>query len=58
MARLVGADPFSLDRPGADALMIRIVASKVTVLDEAPTGMSAGEVDDLELVSSVGNGSF
>jgi hypothetical protein len=49
MTDLVGADPFPLDRPGAEALVVRVVAGEVTVLDQAAAGVPAGEVDDFEL---------
>jgi hypothetical protein len=48
-ADLVGADPFALDRPGAEALVVGIVAGEVAVLDEASAGVAALEVDDFEL---------
>jgi hypothetical protein len=32
---LVGADPFPLDRPGAEALVVGVVAGEVAVLDQA-----------------------
>jgi hypothetical protein len=47
---LVGADPFPLDRPGAEALVVWVVAGEVAVLDQAAAGVSAGEVDDFELL--------
>ena len=50
VADLVGADPFPLDRPGAEALVVRVVAGKVAVLDQAAAGVPAGEVDDFELL--------
>jgi hypothetical protein len=46
---LIGADPFPLDRPGAEALVVGVVAGEVAVLDQAAAGVSAGEVDDFEL---------
>jgi hypothetical protein len=46
---LVGTDPFPLDRPGAEALVVRVVAGEVAVLDQAAAGVPAGEVDDFEL---------
>jgi hypothetical protein len=46
---LVGADPFPLDRPGAEALVVWVVAGEVAVLDQAAAGVSAREVDDFEL---------
>lgn len=49
LADLVGADPLALDAPGAEALVVRIVAGKVAVLDQAATRVLAFEVDDLEL---------
>ena len=47
---VVGADPFPLDRPGAEALVVGVVAGEVAVLDQAAAGMRAGEVDDFELL--------
>jgi hypothetical protein len=47
---LVRADPFPLDRPGAEALVVWVVAGEVAVLDQAAAGVSAGEVDDFELL--------
>lgn len=41
VADLVGADPFPLDRPGAEALVVGVVAGEVAVLDEAAAGVSA-----------------
>jgi hypothetical protein len=46
---LIGTDPFPLDRPGAEALVVGVVAGEVAVLDQAAAGVSAGEVDDFEL---------
>lgn len=46
---VVGADPFPLDRPGAEALVVGVVAGEVAVLNQAAAGMPAGEVDDFEL---------
>lgn len=57
-ADLVGADPFALDRPGAEALVIGIVASKVTVLDESSARVSALEVNDFELRCASSGGLF
>ena len=49
MTDVVGADPFPLDRPGAEALVVWVVAGEVAVLDQAAAGVPAGEVDDFEL---------
>lgn len=49
LADLVGADPLALDRPSAVTLVVRIVAGKVAVLDQAAAGMPALEMDDFEL---------
>lgn len=49
LANLVGADPFSLDRPGPGTLMVDVVPSKVAVLDQSTAGVAAVEVDDLVL---------
>lgn len=46
---LVGADPFPLDRPGAEALVVGVVAGEVAVFDQAAARVPAGEVDDFEL---------
>jgi len=46
---LIGADPFPLDRPCTEALVVRVIAGEVTVLDESAAGVTAMEVDDLEL---------
>jgi hypothetical protein len=50
---LVGADPFPLDRPGAKALVVGVVAGEVAVLDQAAAGVPTGEVDDFELSRKV-----
>lgn len=52
LADLVGADPLTLDRPGAKALVVGVVASEVAVLDQTSTSVSAMEVDDFELSSN------
>lgn len=49
---LIGTDPFSLDRPGAAALMIWIVPGKVAMFDQASPRVPALEVNDLELAVS------
>ena len=49
MTKLVGTDPFSLDRPSAKALMVWIVAGEVAVLDQPPPSMAAVKVDDFVL---------
>ena len=49
LADLVGADPFTLNGPSTEALMVGIVASEVTVFDEATASVATAEVDDLEL---------
>jgi hypothetical protein len=49
---LVGVDPFPLDRPGAEALVVWVVAGEMTVLDQAAAGVPAGKVDDFELLGS------
>jgi len=46
---LVGTDPFSLDGPCAEALVVQIVAREVAMLDQAASGMAAVEVDDFVL---------
>ena len=52
LADLVGADPFALDLPGAEAGVVGFVAGEVAVLDEAAAGVAAVEVDDFELGES------
>lgn len=52
LADLVGADPLAFDAPGAKALVVRVVTSKVAVLDQAATRVLAFEVDDLELIAA------
>lgn len=49
LAYLVRTDPFPLDGPRAGALVRRIVACEVAVLDEPAAGMPTREVNDLEL---------
>lgn len=49
LADLIGADPFALDRPGTEALVVWVIACEVAVLDEAAAGVPAVEVDDFEL---------
>lgn len=49
LAVLALAFPFALDDPWSEALVVRIVASEVAVLDQATAGVTAAEVDDLEL---------
>jgi len=49
LAALVGTDPFALDGPGAEALVVWVVSSKVAVLDQATPCVTAVEVDDLVL---------
>ena len=46
---VLNALPFALDAPGDEALVCRIVAGKVAVLDESTAGVTALEVDDFEL---------
>lgn len=52
LANLVGADPFALDGPGAVALMIWVIASKVAVFDQSSAGVPTVEVDDFELAAN------
>jgi len=49
LANLVRTDPFALDRPGAKALVVGVVAGEVAVLDQAAASVSAVKVDDFEL---------
>jgi len=58
LALLVGADPFTFDRPGASTLPIRVVASKMAVLDQPPADVATLKVDDLELLLSALQRSF
>jgi hypothetical protein len=37
LAHLIGTDPFPLDRPGAEALVVRVVASEMAVLNKTTT---------------------
>jgi hypothetical protein len=37
LTHLVGTDPLPLDRPGAEALVVRIIASEMAVLDKTAT---------------------
>lgn len=49
LTRLVRTDPLALYGPGAEALVVGIIACEVTVLDQAPARVAAVKVDDLEL---------
>jgi hypothetical protein len=49
LTNLVGADPFALDRPGTEALMVCSIAGEVAMLDETSSSVAALEVNDLEL---------
>ena len=49
VADLICADPFSLDGPRSVAPVIWLVASEMTVLDQATSCMAAEEVDDFVL---------
>ena len=49
LADLIGTDPLALNRPGAEALMVGVVASKVAVFYQTTTRVSAREVDDFIL---------
>ena len=51
LADLIRADPFTFDGPRTEALMVGIIACKVTVLDQAPASMPALEMDDFVLVA-------
>ena len=53
LAILVGANPFSLDGPHAETLMVGVVAREMAMLDQSPTGVSAVEVDDFVLLPGV-----
>nr|POE54941.1 putative steroid-binding protein 3 [Quercus suber] len=49
VAGLIGADPLTLDSPRRTALMVGIVACKVTVLDQAAACVATLEVNDFVL---------
>lgn len=49
LADLIGTDPLTLDGPSAEALMVRIIASKVAVFYQTATRMPAREVNDFIL---------
>ena len=49
LADLIGTDPFALHRPGAEALVVGVIASKVAVFNQTATRVSAREVDDFIL---------
>ena len=49
LADLIGTDPLALDRPGAEALVIGVVASKVAVFYQTATRVPAREVNDFIL---------
>ena len=46
---LVGADPFALDGPCAEAFVMWIIAGKVAVFNQTASGVPAMEMDDFEL---------
>jgi hypothetical protein len=37
LADLIGTDPFALDRPGAEALVVGVITSKVAVFNQTTT---------------------
>ena len=49
LADLIGTDPLAFDGPSAKALMVGIIASKVTVFYQTTARVSAREVDDFIL---------
>lgn len=49
LADLIGTDPLPLDRPGAEALVVRVIASKVAVFYQTATRVPAREVNDFIL---------
>lgn len=49
LTSLIRTAPFPLNRPRLAALMARVVAGDVAVLDETSTDVAAGEMDDFEL---------
>lgn len=49
LTRLIRTHPLPLDGPRAHALVRRVIAREMAVLDQAATGVAAGEVDDFEL---------
>jgi hypothetical protein len=51
LAELVRADPLSLDGPGAEALVIGVIAGEMTMFDEPSAGVPAVEMDDLVLLA-------
>ena len=49
LADLVGTNPLALDRPGAEALVVGVVASEVAVFYQTAAGVPAREVNDFIL---------
>lgn len=49
LADLVGTDPLALDRPGAEALVVGVIAGKVAVFNQTTARVSAREVNDFIL---------
>ena len=49
LADLIGTDPLALDRPSAEALVVGVVPSKVTVFDQTTARVPAREVNDFIL---------
>lgn len=49
-AHLVDADPFSPDGPRCSTFVILVIPRKMAVFDQAPSGMTTGEMDDFVLV--------
>ena len=49
LADLIGTDPLAFDGPSAKALMVGIIASKVTVFYQTTARVPAREVDDFIL---------
>lgn len=49
LTNLVQRDPFALNDPSIETLVVGVVACKMAVFDQAATGVAAVEVDDFEL---------
>lgn len=49
LAQLVRTDPLAFDGPGAEALVVWVIASKMAMFDQAAACVAAMEVDHLVL---------
>lgn len=49
LADLIGTDPLALNRPGTEALVVGVVASKMAVFYQTATRVPAREVNDFIL---------